>query len=504
MYGLELYGRVRIAVLRQGMSRREVARRFGIDRGTVGKMLLHSEPPGYRRSSEPRRPKLDAHSSFIDQILRDDLHAPKKQRHTIQRIYDRLREERGFDGGYTTVRDYVHPRRLRLKEAFVPLVHPPGHAQADFGEAWAVISGVRRKVHFLVVTLPHSDAIFVKAYPAETAEAFCDGHVAAFAFFGGVPLSILYDNTKLAVARILGDGTRKRSTMFAALQSHYLFEDRYGRPGKGNDKGKVEGMVGYARRTFMVPFPQARDFDELNSVLEERCHERQSKTLRGSDAPIGERLKADQALIQDLPATPFDACDKRPGRVTSQALVRYKNTDYSVPVAYAHRGVLVKAYVDKVVIVVDSEEIARHQRSYEAGAFVFNPLHYLPLLEQKVGALDQAAPLQGWNLPDEFATLRRLLEARLSQKNRCAAGKREYVQVLRLMETFPLTIVHGAVRDALRLRAISYDAVKHLALCRIEKRSPKLDLTSYPHLPMTNVATTSASSYMSLLSGEPV
>jgi len=503
MYGVDLYGRVRIAVLRRGISRREAARRFGIDRGTVTKMLAHSEPPGYRRVCEPHRPKLNAHTGFIDQILHDDLHVPKKQQHTIQRIYDRLCEERGFDGGYTTVRDYVHPRRLSLKEAFVPLAHPPGHAQADFGEAWAVIGGVRRKVHFLVVDLPHSDAIFVKAYPSETAEAFCDGHVAAFAFFGGVPLSILYDNTKLAVARILGDGTRKRSTMFAALQSHYVFEDRFGRPGKGNDKGKVEGMVGYARRTFMVPFPRVRDFDELNAMLEERCHQRQSKTVRGSDAQIGERLKADQAAFQEQSAPAFEACDKRPGRVTSQALVRYKNTDYSVPVAYAHRDVMVKAYVDEVVIAVGHEEIARHHRSYEAGDFVFNPMHYLPLLEQKVGALDQAAPLQGWGLPDEFATLRRLLEARLSQKNRCAAGKREYVQVLRLMETFPLAIVHGAVCDALRLGAISYDAVKHLALCRIEKRPPKLDLTSYPHLPTATVATTSASNYMSLLSGEP-
>jgi transposase len=503
MYGVDLYGRVRFAVLRQGVSRREAARRFGIDRGTVAKILAHSQPPGYRRVGEPHRPKLNAHTGFIDQILQDDLHVSKKQRHTIQRIYDRLCDERGFDGGYTTVRDYVHPRRLSLKEAFVPLAHPPGHAQADFGEAWAVIGGVRRKVHFLVVSIPHSDAIFVKAYLAETAETFCDGHVAAFAFFGGVPLSVLYDNTKLAVARILGTGVRKRSTLFGGLQSHYLFEDRFGRPGKGNDKGKVEGMVGYARRTFMVPFPVAHDFDELNAMLEERCRQRQNKILRGSDTPINERLEADQAVFQDLPATAFEPCDKRSGRVTSQALVRYKNTDYSVPVAYAHRNVLVKAFVDEIVIVAGSEEIARHQRSYEAADFVFDPLHYLALLEQKVGALDQAAPMQGWNLPSEFAALRRLLEARLNQKNRCAAGKREYVQVLRLIETFPLGVVHRAVRDALRLGAISYDAVKHLALCRIEQRPAKLDLASYPHLPATEVVTTSASSYMTLLSQEP-
>ncbi len=502
MYGVELYGRVRIAVLREGMSKREAARRFGIDRGTVSKMTRHSAPPGYQRLEPVRRPKLDAHAGFIDEILKQNLEAPRKQRHTIQRIFERLRDERGFGGGYTTVRDYVRPRRLLLKEAFVPLAHAPGHAQADFGEAWAVLGGVRLKVHFLVVALPHSDAIFVKAYLAETAEAFCDGHVAAFDFLGGVPLSILYDNTRLAVAKILGDGTRRRSTMFAALQSHYLFEDRYGRPGKGNDKGKVEGMVGFARRTFLVPIPHARDINALNAMLLGRCRERQTATLRGADGTIGARMEADQAKFDDLPATPFDACDKRPARVTSQALVRYKNTDYSVPVAYAHREVLVKGYVDEVAITSGGEEIARHRRSYEAADFVFDPLHYLALLEKKVNALDQAAPLQGWDLPTEFATLRRLLEARLSGKNRCAAGKREYIQVLRLLETFPMATVHGAIRDALRLGAISYDAVKHLALCRIERRPPKLDLVSYPHLPPTTVETTAASSYMSLLTRE--
>jgi transposase len=151
---VDLYGRVRVVVLGRGVSQREAAWCFGIDRGTVSKMVSHSAPPGYRRSVERCRPKLDRHIGFIDQILSDDLSAPKKQRHTIQRIFDCLRDERGFDGGYTTVRDYVHPRRLRLKEAFVPLAHPAGHAQADFGEAWAVIGGVTRKVHFLVVALP--------------------------------------------------------------------------------------------------------------------------------------------------------------------------------------------------------------------------------------------------------------------------------------------------------------------------------------------------------------
>ena len=235
MYGVELYGRVRLAVLRDGLSGREAARLFGIDRGTVAKILKHLVPPGYRRAMPVRRPKLAEHVGFIEQILDEDETAPRKQRHTAQRLFERLRDERGYDGSYSTVRDYVRPRRQARKEVFVPLRHQPGHAQADFGEAVVVLGGVERKVRFFVMDLPQSDAIFVKAYHGETAEAFCDGHVASFAFFGGVPLSILYDNTVLAVAQILGDGRRKLSALFAGLQSHYLFDDRFGRPAKGSD-----------------------------------------------------------------------------------------------------------------------------------------------------------------------------------------------------------------------------------------------------------------------------
>ena len=153
----------------------------------------------------------------------------------------------------------------------MPLCHPPGHAQCDFGEALVIIGGVEQKAHCFVLDLPHSDGCFIKAYPGETTEAFLDGHVPAIAFLGGVPQSILYDNTKLAVARILGDSRRKRTRAFTELQSHYLFDDRFGRPGKGNDKGKVEGLAGYMRRNFLVPIPSFESFDALNAHLERRC-----------------------------------------------------------------------------------------------------------------------------------------------------------------------------------------------------------------------------------------
>ena len=496
MKGVDLYARVRRAVYVEGMSQRGAARYFGIDPRTVAKMMRFSVPPGYRRSRPPARPKLDPFTGIIDQILDDDGSIAAKQRHTAKRIFERLRDEHGYGGGYTTVKDYVRVRRQQRREVFVPLWHPAGHGQADFGEAVAVIGGVAQKVHLFVMDLPQSDAGFVKAYPAERTEAFLDGHVSAFAFFGGVPRSILYDNTKLAVARVLGDGKRQRTRAFSELTSHYLFADRFGRPGKGNDKGKVENLVGYARRNYLVPLPRAATFEELNAQLEARCRLRFDDRLRGHDAAIGTRLAADQAAFLDLPAVPYEPCEKRPGRVSSLSLVRYRNNDYSVPTAYGHRAVMIRGYVDRVEIVCGSEQIACHRRSYAREDFVFDPLHYLALLEQKPGALDQAAPLAGWQLPDGFGVLRRLLEARLGK-----AGKREFVQVLRLLEAFQLEDVTAAVGAALARGVIGFDAIKHLVLCRIERRPPRLDLTLYPYLPKAEVRTTSPHAYLSLLAG---
>ena len=491
-----MYLRVRRAVMVEGISIREAARTFGLHLDTVRKMLAYSVPPGYRRQSAPRRPKLEPYTGVIDRILEDDHHVPKKQRHTAKRIFERLRDEYGFGGGYTTVKDYVREHRRQTREMFVPLSHAPGHAQCDFGEAVVIIGGVEQKAHYFILDLPHSDGCFAKAYPAETTEAFLDGHVSAFAFLGGVPQSVQYDNTKLAVARILGDGRRKRTRAFTELQSHYLFDDRFGRPAKGNDKGKVEGMVGYVRRNFLVPIPSLESFTALNAHLEGHCLERMDATLRGHAETIGQRMERDLDALLPLLPVPYDACDRQAGRVSSLSLVRYKTNDYSVPVAYGHRDVLVRGYVDEVVISCGAEVIATHPRSYERDDFVYNPIHYLPLLEQRTGALDQAAPLQGWDLPEEFGTLRRLLPSRMGR-----SGKREYVQVLRLLETFSMGEVHSAVRDALRLRAVSFDEVKHLVLCRLEGRPSKLDLELYPYLPRVRVSTNCAGDYMSLLSG---
>jgi transposase len=223
------------------MRQREAALHFNISRDSVAKMMAFSVPLGCRGTSPVKRPKLHPFTGIIDGWVDGDREVHRKQRHTANWVFERLRDEHGFTRGYTVVKDYFCERERHSREIFVPLAHPPGHAQADFGEAVVVMDGIEQKAHFLVMDLPHSNACHVQAYPAASAEAWVDGHLRAFAFFGEAPVSVLYDNDRCLVAKILPDGTRQRATLFNGFLSHYLFWDRYGRPGKGNDKGMRKG-----------------------------------------------------------------------------------------------------------------------------------------------------------------------------------------------------------------------------------------------------------------------
>ena len=323
MYKVDLYLRVRRAVMVEGMSIREAAREFALHRDTVRKILAYSVPPGYRRQTSARRPNPSTSSGgALHGGHRPDLgkgsQRPQEAAPHRERIFERLRTRYGFGGVYITVKDYVRSIAARRGRCSCRCHISPGHAQCDFGEALVIIAGVQRKAHYLILDLPHSDGCFVKAYPAE---AFLEGHVSAFALLG-VPQSILYDNIKLAVARILEDGKRQRTRAFNELQSHYLFEDRFGRPAEGNDKGKVESMVGYVRRNFLVPVPSSDSFTTLNNHLERRCLERMDATLRGHEETIRRRMERDLEALLPLPSVPYDACDREAGRVSSLSLVR--------------------------------------------------------------------------------------------------------------------------------------------------------------------------------------
>src|SRR5918998_6658948 len=462
---MENWAEIRRRVLVDGLSRRAACRAYGIHWKTLRKILSHPEPPGYRRTRPNRTSILEPFLPVVHQILRDDKKAPRKQRHTAVRIYRRLRDEHGYRGGLTVVKDAVRAWRGRNAEVFVPLAHPPGEAQADFGEAEVTLDGRPTKVALSVMTLPHSDAIFVCAFPRECTEAFLEGHARAFEFFGGVPRRISYDNLRIMVARIIGPRQRELTKGFLQLESHYLFDHHFCRVERPNEKGIVEGTVKFARLNFLVPVPQVRDLDELNAHLLGRCRQDLDRRLRGHAATKRILLEEDRAAFLPLPAAPFDACRKESTTASSLSLVRFDDNDYSVPVRCAHHPIVVRAYADRVVLCHQGQEVATHARRWGREGVSYDPVHYLALLERKPGAFDFARPLEGWELPGCFEVLRRRLEA-----ERDGDGTREYIRVLLLLERHPLDRLTAAVEAGLRARAHSRDAIAQFLLPREDWR----------------------------------
>src|SRR3954466_15736909 len=303
---MENWAEIRRRVLVDGLSKRAACCAYDIHWDTLTKILGHPEPPGYRRTAPRPRPKLDPFLGVIHQILEDDKKAPKKQRHTAHRIFERIRDEHGYQGGLSIVKEAVASWKLRSAEVFIPLAHPPGQAQVDFGEAEIHLDGQSAKVALFAMTLPYSDAIFITAFPRECTEAFLEGHTRAFAFFGGVPRRISYDNSRIAVAKILGSRDRKVTDAFLRLKSHHLFQDHFCLVRRPNEKGHVETLVGFARRSFLVPVPAVNGgLEPLNARLEADCREDLARRVRGKPATKAGLLAEERAAMLRLPAEAF-------------------------------------------------------------------------------------------------------------------------------------------------------------------------------------------------------
>lgn len=494
---MEIWAEIRRRVLVDGLTKRAACREYGIHWDTLEKILDHAEPPGYRRTAPRPRPKLGPFLGVIHQILEDDRKAPKKQRHTAVRIFERLRDEHGYEGRPTIVKQAVADWRRRSAEVFVPLAHPPGEAQVDFGEAEVTLDGRPAKVALFVMTLPYSDAIFCRAFPRECTEAFLDGHVRAFAFFGGVPRRIAYDNLKIAVAKIVGGRDRKLSDAFVRLKSHHLFESHFCRVRRPNEKGHVEVLVGYARRHFLVPVPAVWDgLEPLNADLEARCRAELSRKVWGKPASKAELLEGERPALLPLPAEAFTAARVEPRVADSLALVGFDSNRYSVPTEFAHHLMTVVGTVDHVEITSGDRVVATHRRCWGRERVTYDPVHYLALLERKPGALDFAAPLEGWELPVCFGVLRRRLEAELA-----GAGTRQYIKVLRLLEWADPGELTRAVGRALELGTPDADAVRLILEHRRERPVGLFALDGRPHLKAVSVPAPDLSAYASLAAG---
>lgn len=281
---MDKWTKIRQRVLVDEQSKRSVCQEFDIHWDTLTKALGHSEPPGYRQGQPRCKPKIGPFLEVIEEILRQDQKVHRKQRHTKRRIFERLQREYEYPGGYTAVKQAVRKWELQHREAFMPLSHPPGEAQVDFGQARVIHDGDEITAAMFVMTLPYSDAIFACIYPRECTEAFLDGHCRAFEFFGGVPRRISYDNSKIAVTRVICGRKRELTDAFLKLQSHHLFEHHFCLVGRPNEKGHVENLVGYARRNFLVPVPRVSGIEELNERLQADCRQDMERTLWGKTA----------------------------------------------------------------------------------------------------------------------------------------------------------------------------------------------------------------------------
>jgi transposase len=491
---MEFWKEVRRRVLTKELSKRAACETYGLGWETLEKILAHDEPPGYRQSEPRKKRKLAPFLPIIHQILVDDRQAPKKQRHTARRIFQRLRKEHGFQGGETVVKDAVRAWTQSHQEVFLPLSHPPGEAQVDFGEATIWLAGQEIKVALFVMTLPYSGAIFMQAFPRECTETFLEGHRRAFEFFGGVPKRISYDNSAIAVIEVLKGRERKLTREFLRLQSHYLFQEHFCLVRRANEKGHVERLLGFARRNFLVPVPHVASLEALNEQLRERCLADLAERTRGKPAPKSDLLIEDQAVFLSLPKQPFEARYVDEGTANSESLVRFDTNDYSVPVQYAHRKLLVVATVEEVRLVYEDRLVACHRRSWERERVFFEPIHYLALLERKPGGFDYARPLENWQLPECYALLRRRLEAADRQH-----GTRSFIRVLRLLEKFSLPQLTAAIEYALDIDVIDADSIRTIVEHRADQPVKLFPLDGRPHLAHVCVETTDVASYQVLL-----
>lgn len=391
---LEIYKEIRKKRL-EGMSQRKIAKQLGISRNTVKKYWDGDNVPWERKEYSRESTVLTEDIvSFIQGCLDEDMRSPRKQQHTAKRIFERLVAECSFIGAESTVRQLVHEMKEKQQEAFVPLEFPPGDSmQIDWGEATVYLNGVKTKVNLFCARLCYSGAPMVIAYRRQNEESFLDALVQVFRYFEGVPKRVIFDNAKVAVKDGFGANARKQAG-YTELSAHYGFEAVFCNPASGNEKGLVEGLVGYIRRNACVPIPKVKTMNELNHMLKEKCNQYLSHQIRGKEANVGAMLKEERSKLYPLPGYAFDPCKRAVGRVDRFCTVRFDTNNYSVPADYCGREVSLKIAPETVSIYYGGKCIAEHPRCLERKQNIYTLDHYLPLLEKKGRAIFYAKPVR--------------------------------------------------------------------------------------------------------------
>jgi transposase len=475
MLVVETLSKIRRAYFIQWKSIKQICRELRVSRNTVRKVVRSGVTEfSYDRSTQPR-PKIDPWRSDLDEMLAENARQPKRQRLTVVRIYEELRN-RGYDGSYDAVRRYAASWSQAAREAsaaaYVPLSFDPGEAyQFDWSHEIVILDGATVTVKVAHVRLCHSRMLFVRAYPRETQEMVFDAHDKAFAFFGGACARGIYDNMKTAVDTIFVGKDRAYNRRFQQMCGHYLVDPVACTPASGWEKGQVENQVGVIRRRFFVPRPKFKSYAELNAWLEDRClaYAKANTHPEFRDRTVWEAFEDERPSLVPY-VGPFDGFHAVPASVSKTCLVRFDKNRYSVNACAVGRPVEIRAYADRLECWQNGRIVGSHTRAFGRNQTVYDPLHYIPVLARKPGALRNGAPFKNWELPIAIRRVRRKLE-------RQPGGDRQMVDILSAVLTDGIDAVEAACAEALSHNVHSAGVVLNI-LARHREPPPPLTITT--------------------------
>lgn len=467
----------------------EISRETGHSRNTI-KKALRGEPWGYKQRSSQPYPVLGSHLATIDGWLENDKKSPKKQRHTARRVYNRLALEYGYKGAESTVRKYVREAKVRLglngPAAFIPLDPESGvEAEVDWGSATAIIGGETRRLKFFCMRSKYSGKHFVRFYACERQQAFFDAHIHAFLFFGGIFPLLVYDNLTTAVHKVMKGKNRIEQESYGKFRAYHNFESRFCTPGEGHEKGGVEGLVGFARRNYMVPVPEAASLEALNQQILGECLAYGTHTIDGRSKTVNELFEAEKDSLLESPDIAFSNIQVYDGKADKYATVVVDKNRYSVPTRYAGFKMRVLLYVDRVEIYYGSKKLSSHERVYGNNKWCLDPGHYLELIQQRPMAFNSARPIRQWR-----QSWPKVLEQLLSRF--CAAqgetkGIKDFISVLMLYRNHDAGEIDAVVDLALQSYISSSEGVKHLLIYANSKDIEQAPLDNWSSLPVPDL-----------------
>jgi transposase len=491
MLKVDQYDFIRTGYRVYGKKIKQIARETGHSKNTI-KKVLRGEYKGYKERDNQPFPVLAPYLDIIDGWLKRDKGSPKKQRHTAVRVYNRLVAEHGFKGAESTVRRYVREAKIRLglngQQAFIPSDPEAGiEGEVDWGRCLAIIGGVETKLKFFCMRSKFSGKHFVRCYPCERQQALFDGHIRGFAFFGGVFPVLIYDNLTTAVQKIFKGKKRSLQESYDKFRSYYNFDPVFCNRGQGHEKGGVEGLVGYARRNYMVPIPKADTLEELNEQLLKACmaygaHHR----IAGREKGVDELYEKEKDHLIALPDLPFGNLLTATGKIDKYSTVVVDKNRYSVPTRYVYCKANVVLHVDRVEIFYGNKRIASHDRLFSNNQWSLDPEHYLELIQQRPQAFYSARPIRQWrsSWPD---CLERLLTL-FTKKQGETKGVKDFISVLMLYKEYEANTLETAIEEALDANTGSSDAVKHILINSRDKSTDFSSLTNWQALPPPDVS----------------